>query len=158
TLNSILTPHIVNSFTVGFQYWNNVIDSDLRAPNVTFPPDKSITFGTNVNVPQQSYQRKWQFRDDISILKGNHSLKTGFDFVAEPQLGGFFENNPTPEFDFIDSPQDILNDKVKYPNGFATRGALQGMTATSGDPYFNISGAKMFGVYFQDDWKLSPRL
>jgi outer membrane receptor protein involved in Fe transport len=157
TLNSILTPNVVNSFTVGFQYWNNLIDSEQKVPTVTFPGD--IFFGTNVNVPQQSYQRKWQFRDDISIIKGRHAFKTGFDFVWEPQLGGFFKFNPTPEFDFLDKPSVILNDKVKYPQGFATPGALTGMTATAGDPYFNLpGGAKMFGVYFQDDWKFSSRL
>jgi hypothetical protein len=157
TLNSILTSKIVNSFTVGFQYWNNLIDSEQKVPTITFPG--GVFFGTNVNVPQQSYQRKWQFRDDISIVRGRHAFKTGFDFVWEPQLGGFFKFNPTPEFDFLDSPSVILNDNVKYPQGFATPGALSGMTATAGDPYFNLpGGAKMFGVYFQDDWKLSSRL
>lgn len=157
TLNSTLTPNIVNSFTVGFQYWHNLIDSDLKVPTIVFP--NGVSFGTNVNVPQESYQRKWQFRDDISVIKGRHALKTGFDFVWEPQLGGFFKFNPTPEFDFLDSPSVILNDRVRYPQGFATPGALSGMTATAGDPYFNLpGGAKMFGVYFQDDWKVSSRL
>jgi carboxypeptidase family protein/TonB-dependent receptor-like protein len=158
TLNSTLTSNIVNSFTVGFQYWHNLIDSDLRVPNVTFD-GAAVSFGTNVNVPQESYQRKWQFRDDVSIVKGRHAFKTGFDFVWEPQLGGFFKFNPTPEFDFTDAPSVILNDKVQYPQGFATPGAISSMTATAGDPYFNLpGGAKMFGVYFQDDWKVSSRL
>ncbi|HEU0176062.1 MAG TPA: carboxypeptidase regulatory-like domain-containing protein [Blastocatellia bacterium] len=157
TLVSTLTSNIVNSFTTGFQYWNNLIDSAQKVPNVTFPG--SIFFGTNVNVPQQSYQRKWQFRDDISIIKGRHSFKTGFDFVWEPQLGGFFEFNPTPEFDFLEKPSAILANTAKYPQGLASPGALKGMTATAGDPYFNLpGGAKMFGVYFQDDWKFSSRL
>ena len=158
TLNSTLTANIVNSFTVGFQYWNNLIDSEKKVPTVTFAgPD--LFFGTNVNVPQQSYQRKWQFRDDLSIIRGRHAFKTGFDFLWEPKLGGFFKFNPTPEFDFLDEPSVILGDKVKYPQGFATPGALSGMTATAGDPYFNLpGGAKMFGVYFQDDWKFSSRL
>src|SRR5262249_7568578 len=65
TLNSVLTPNIVNSFTAGYQYWNNLIDSDLKVPTFTFPG--GVTFGTNTNVPQESYQTKWQFRDDLSI-------------------------------------------------------------------------------------------
>src|SRR5215472_6286380 len=32
TLNSVLTPTLINQATVGFQYWNNLIDSKTRAP------------------------------------------------------------------------------------------------------------------------------
>lgn len=152
TLNSILSQRVVNAATVGYQYWNNLIDTDRKVPTVYFP---SAYFGTNSNVPQQSYQAKYQFKDDLSITRGAHTFRTGFDYVWEPKLGGFFEFNPTPEFDFFDDPSVILSDKKTYPQGFATPGALSGISATAGDPYFNLpGGAKMFGVYFQDDWKV----
>src|SRR5437868_1109320 len=48
TVNSALSPTLVNSFTAGFSYWNNLIDSTTRAPLVTFP---TAQFGTNTNVP-----------------------------------------------------------------------------------------------------------
>ncbi|HYL74771.1 MAG TPA: carboxypeptidase regulatory-like domain-containing protein [Bryobacteraceae bacterium] len=157
TVNSVLTPSVVNAFTAGYQYWNNLIDSNLKVPTYTFPG--GITFGTNTNVPQQSYQVKWQFRDDLSITKGKHNFRMGFDYLWEPKLGGFFEFNPTLEVDFADLPSKILSDKVTYPQGFATPGAVTSMSATSGNPYFNLpGGAKMFGMYFQDNWKVSRRL
>src|SRR6266550_3595940 len=78
TLNSVLTSRIVNSVTVGYQYWNNLIDSDKKVTTVTFP--SGIGFGTNVNVPQQSYQSKYQFKDDLSINKGAHTFKVGADY------------------------------------------------------------------------------
>ena len=155
TLNSVLTPHVVNALTIGYQYWNNLIDSSIRKPYLTFPSGANI--GTNPNVPQQSYQRKWQFKDDIAITRGRHTLKTGFDFLWEPKLGGFFEFNPTPEIDFLADPSQILNDKAKYPQGFATPGLVSGIAATSGDPYFGLA-SKMFGLYFQDDWRISKKL
>src|SRR6185312_7792807 len=37
TVNSSLSPTLVNQFTAGFQYWNNLIDSATRAPLITFP-------------------------------------------------------------------------------------------------------------------------
>jgi hypothetical protein len=157
TLNSALTPTVANAFTAGYQYWNNLIDTEQKVPTFFFPGD--ITFGTNVNVPQQSYQAKYQFRDDLSLIRGNHSLKTGVDYVWEPKLGGFFEFNPTPEIDFFDLPSVILSDKARYPQGFSTPGAVRAMTATAGDPYFDLpGGAKMFGLYFQDDWRVNRRL
>ncbi len=153
TINSVLTPTVVNALTFGYQYWNNLIDTEKQTPTFNFPG--GITFGTNTNVPQQSYQSKWQFRDDISITKGNHSLKTGFDFLYEPKLGGFFEFNPTLALTFLDLPSVILNNPTKYPQGFATPGAIIAMSDTAGDPRFDLpGGTKMFGVYLQDDWKV----
>ena len=154
-ITSLLTSKAINNFTAGFQYWNNLIDSTTRTPYFTFPD--GVSFGTNVNVPQKSSQHKFQFRDDFSYSAGKHTFRMGVDYLYEPQVGGFFENNPTPEFDFYESAADILNNTDGLtPNGFASAGAIQGSTATSGDPNFNLS-PKMLGFYFQDDWRLSPR-
>ena len=154
TLNSVLSNTAVNQFTVGYQYWNNVIASNISAPLVTFP---DASFGTNTNVPQQSFQRKWQFRDDISKTIGRHTLKAGVDFIHNPVEGGFFEYSSTLEIDFGADPSAILGDSKAYPQGFATPGAVTGMTIANGDPYFLVS-TKQLGLYFQDDWKVSPRL
>jgi hypothetical protein len=153
TLNSVLSSNVVNAATVGYQYWNNLIDTETKTPLFTFP--QGISFGTNANVPQQSYQQKYQFKDDLAITRGNHTFKTGFDYVWERKLGGFFEFNPTLEIDFTKLPSQIIT----LPQGFATPGIVGGMTATAGNPYFDVpGGAKMLGLYFQDDWKYSRRL
>ncbi len=157
TLNSVISNTVVNAATIGYQYWNNIIDTESKVPLFTFPT--GISFGTNANVPQQSYQVKYQFKDDLSITRGKHTFRAGADYVWERKLGGFFEFNPTLELDFNDKPSVILSDKKNYPNGFATPGAVGGMTATAGNPYFDLpGGAKMFGLYFQDDWKFRRNL
>src|SRR5215510_8799130 len=58
TVNSVLSPRVVNAFTFGYQYWHNLIDTEKQTPTFNFPG--AITFGTNTNVPQESYQSKWQ--------------------------------------------------------------------------------------------------
>jgi carboxypeptidase family protein/TonB-dependent receptor-like protein len=152
TLNSTLTPTLINSFTAGFQYWNNLIDSTTRKPLFTFPG--GVQFGTNTNVPQNSIQRKYQFKDDIAKTMGKHTFKTGVDYIFTPLMGGFFEFNPTLELDYGLSPSAIL----AKPQGFATPGLVQGMSIAVGDPTFIIKDAKQLGLYFQDDWKVSNRL
>jgi len=153
SLNSSLSSNVINAFTAGYQYWVNLIDSEEKTTTVTFPT--GIQFGTNVNVPQQSYQIKYQFKDDLSINRGNHTFRTGVDYLWEPKLGGFFEFNPTLEIDFVSLPSQILT----LPQGFSTPGIVGGMTATAGDPYFDLpGGAKMLGLYFQDDWRVRPNL
>jgi hypothetical protein len=154
TWNSLLSASTVNQFTFGYQYWNNVIASNISAPLVTFP---SASFGTNTNVPQQSFQKKWQFRDDISKIIGNHTLKAGVDYIYNPVEGGFFEFSSTLEIDFAADPSVILGDTKTYPQAFATPGAVTGMTVANGDPYFLV-GTKQLGLYFQDNWKATPRL
>src|SRR5215469_12595744 len=106
TVNSGFTPTLINQFTFGFQYWNNLIDSTGRTPLFTFPG--GIQFGTNTNVPQQSIQRKYQFKDDIAKTMGKHTFKTGVDYIWTPFMGGFFEFNPTLEIDFGANPTCIL--------------------------------------------------
>jgi outer membrane receptor protein involved in Fe transport len=165
SLTSMLSNTMANTFTTGFQYWNNVINTNTRAPLFTFPSGGSANcgpggscFGTNANVPQQSYQRKYQFRDDLTKTWGNHTFKTGADYIWNPILGGYFEFNSTLEIDFADDPKN-LTDPTKWAQGFATPGAISGMTIANGDPSTNVKGGtKQFGVYFQDDWKMSRRL
>ncbi len=154
TLTSQLSNTLVNQFTFGFQYWNNLISTDVKSPLVTFP---SASFGTNGNVPQQSFQRKWQFKDDISKTVGKHTLKGGVDFIWNPVEGGFFEYNSTLEIDFTQNPSAILGNPALYPQGFSTPGLVGGMSYSNGDPTF-IVATKQLGLYFQDDWKVTPRL
>jgi hypothetical protein len=155
TLTSILTPKTINNFTAGFQYWNNLIRPNVLTPYFTFPD--GVSFGTNLNVPQKSSQHKFQFRDDFSRTLAKHTLRAGVDFVYEPQVGGYFENNPTPEFDFFATASTLLTNKALYPTGFSSPGAIQASTGTSGDPSFNLT-PKMIGVYFEDDWRANSRL
>ena len=152
TVNSLLTPTLTNQFTTGFQYWNNLIDSTTKVPLFTFP--NNIQFGTNTNVPQNSIQRKYQFKDDISKSIGRHTFKTGIDYIWTPFMGGFFEFSPTLEIDYTKLPSAIL----ATPGGFSNPGLVSGMTIAVGDPTFIIKDAKQLGFYFQDDWKVSQRL
>ncbi len=154
TLNTLFSNTTINQFSFGYQYWNNLIDSHISVPLVTFP---DASFGTNGNVPQQSFQRKWQFKDDVSKTIGRHTLKAGADYIWNPVEGGFFEFNSTLEIDFVADPSAILSDKTTYPNGFATAGAVGSMSIANGDPYFLVA-TKQLGLYFQDDWKVSRRL
>jgi hypothetical protein len=154
TLNSFLAHSTVNQLTVGYQYWNNLIASNISAPLVTFP---SASFGTNINVPQESFQKKWQFRDDLSKTVGHHTFKAGVDFINNPVEGGFFEFSSTLEVDFAADPSTILGNTTTYPNGFATPGLITGMDIANGNPYFLVA-TKQIGLYGQDDWKVNRRL
>jgi outer membrane receptor protein involved in Fe transport len=154
TVTSQLSNTAVNQFTAGYQYWNNLIDTNVAAPLITFP---NASFGTNGNVPQQSVQRKWQFKDDLSKTIGKHTLKGGIDYIWNPVEGGFFKFNETLEIDFTENPSTILGDPATYPQGFGTAGLVGSMSYSTGDPTFLVA-TKQLGLYFQDDWKATSRL
>ena len=154
TLNSNLSNTMINQFMFGYQYWNNLIDSNSRTTNVIFP---SASFGTNTNVPQQSFQKKWQFKDDISKSIGRHTVQAGVDFIHNPVEGGFFEFNPTLLIRFGANPSDVLANPAKYPQAFATPGLVTEMSIANGNPYFLIA-TKQLGFYGQDTWKVNTRL
>jgi hypothetical protein len=155
TLNSVLTPSIVNSATAGYQYWHNLIDTNEHAYQFAFP---SASIGQRGAVPQESFQKKWQFKDDIVFNHGNHSIKAGADYLWEPLLGGILASSIAGIATFFDDPDVITTNKTKYPQGFSTPGAITSIVhGTSGNPYF-YEPAKMFGVYGQDDWKVRRNL
>jgi len=154
TLNSVLSPTLVNSLTLGTQYWNNIIATkSTSAPYLTFP--SSEWAGSNVNVPQQSFQRKYQFRDDVTKNYGKHTLQFGEDYIWVPTLGGYFASNSSLEVDFSEDPSAI----ILLPNKFNTPGLVKGMSYSNGDSTTNVpGGTKQLGFYFQDDWKATKRL
>jgi outer membrane receptor protein involved in Fe transport len=154
TLNSVLSPTLVNSFTLGTQYWNNIIaTNNTSAPYLTFPSNEWA--GSNVNVPQQSFQRKYQFRDDVTKNHGKHTLQFGEDYIWVPSLGGYFASNSSLEVKFNEDPSAI----IQLPNKFNTAGLVKELDYSNGDSTTNVpGGTKQLGFYFQDDWKVAKRL
>ncbi|HWW77732.1 MAG TPA: carboxypeptidase-like regulatory domain-containing protein, partial [Pyrinomonadaceae bacterium] len=92
----VASQRTVNQFTYQYTTFDNRINATTELNNLAFP--SGIVVGRNGNVPQQTIQKKHQFRDDISHNRGNHSFKFGADFVWEPTLGGLFAFNSAPEY------------------------------------------------------------
>ena len=178
----VASTRTVNQFTYQYSTFDNQILATTNLPNLTFP--NGIIVGRNGNVPQETLQKKHQFRDDLTYNRGNHGLKFGADFVWEPTLGGIFAFNSAPEYDFSFNPDEIAQNPGQFPQGFNTTQVLPGPVTCSsvvgtptctaadlagvgtvfeillsgGDPSFNLrDGAKQFAWYAQDDWKVTPR-
>jgi hypothetical protein len=178
-----LNQRIVNQFVYQYSTFDNQILATTDLNNLTFP--NGIIVGRNGNVPQQTLQKKHQFRDDLSWIRGNHGFKFGVDFVYEPTLGGLFAFNSAPEYDFFFNPSEISQNPGQFPQGFNTAQVLPGPITCStlvgpstctaaqlagfgvvseillsgGDPGFSLrDGAKQFAGYVQDDWKVNRNL
>jgi len=157
-LDSTISPTLVNQLTLGYQYWNNKILATSQLPNLNFAG--GATIGTNGNVPQQSFQRKWQFREDVSKVMGKHTFGIGVDYLWEQALGGYFKFNTPIEVDFNIDPSDEGSTPADVAAALAsTPGLVNDIIFATGDPATNVpNGTKQLGLYLQDDWKVNRRL
>jgi hypothetical protein len=146
----------VNQFTYQYSTFDNQILATTDLPNLSFP--NGLVVGRNGNVPQETIQKKHQFRDDLSYNRGNHGFKFGGDFTYIPKLGGIFAFSSAPNYEFNFDPDEIAGNPAQFPQGFRTPGVVADIVLAGGDPSFNLrDGAKQIAWYAQDDWKITPR-
>jgi hypothetical protein len=82
------SPHITNEFRVGFNRFNQHIGAGNfkypgldQFPNITLKDlGSGLNIGPNPNAPQFTVQNFYGFTDNISIIKGSHSLKFGGEY------------------------------------------------------------------------------
>ena len=70
TYTRLLSPRDVNSFNFTFSDFTNETLPVAPGPQLTFP---SIQDGASFRVPQQTKQRRFQFSDTFTMIRGNHS-------------------------------------------------------------------------------------
>lgn len=114
--------------------------------------------GNTIQGPQSRFDNTWQFSDNLSWIRGRHSLKFGADFRAYEQNQLFdFVNNGLLTIDGtgtqtgavkrkIPGLSDPLND---FANGFAS---TVDQSSSERQGYRD----KFFSAFAQDDWKLRP--
>ena len=80
------TPGLTNEIRVGFnRHEDNIVSGNFAFPgldsfpNLTFIDQGAINVGPDGNAPQFTIQNLYQLTDDVSWVKGRHTLKVGFD-------------------------------------------------------------------------------
>ncbi|MFN2494184.1 MAG: TonB-dependent receptor domain-containing protein, partial [Pyrinomonadaceae bacterium] len=141
----------LNQFAFHFQDFTNSILAVTDKPNLIFP---SVQTGANVNVPQMTTERKYQFRDDFSWLLNKHSAKFGVNYIHTKIGGFFFFGAKGYQVTFASDPLTLKNS----PQGFATPGAVQNITFFDGAGDTAQPPMHQVALYFQDDYKVTPRL
>lgn len=137
----VISENRLNEF--GFQYadFKNQIVSLSDDPTEIFP--NGFSLGVNLNTPQLTEQKKYQFRDDFSwTMGGNHHFKTGVNYVHEPVLGGTFTTGVIPQFTHLGNSLD---------SPIAT-------IAQQGGEFNTESPNNQFALYLQDDWNVNQKL
>jgi hypothetical protein len=144
--NWVLGGTRLNEFIFQYADFGNAISANSLDPQLSFP--NAVTIGQNTNTPQQTQQKKYQFRDDFSWSVAGmgglgHDFKTGVNFIRQPRLFITF-NTGTGDYAYSIGTNDI--------NGPVTSVTLNGGAAEANIPNWQL------GLYIQDDWRLNDRL
>jgi Carboxypeptidase regulatory-like domain/TonB dependent receptor len=142
--NWVLGGAKLNEFIFQYADFDNAITANSLEPAQTFP--NNVTVGQNLNTPQATQQKKWQFRDDFSWHlsgKGSHDLKSGVNFINEPRLFLTF-NTGTGGYSYTHLDNNI--------NGPLSSVSLSGGSAEANTPM------KQYAAYLQDDWRVTNKL
>ena len=158
-LVSVWSPKLLSTTRVGMSR-NNIalnIAMNVNYPrsvfflNQQFPPEIMIpgagltNFGPDASNVQAAIQQLYQVQESLSYTAGSHTLKFGFDFSKmDPNLNSGPNNNGMFRWasiaDFVqDNPLQQLS--TSLPGNIPERTFRQ----------------NLFGFYFNDDWKMTPK-
>lgn len=177
--NVTLSTNKVNSINIHFQDMVNIIPQSpvnsftypvvgggtISNPNITLADGSSV--GINANVPQETLIRKYQFRDDFIWAHGKHNLKFGGNEIYFAKMGGYFYSQEGYTMFLWDDLACIQQGSCQepttppttalYPQGLETPGAIKEILLNGGSGSTAQSPWHAFGLYFQDDYKMTPR-
>lgn len=152
----ILTPTVVNEVRAG--YIRNSLNINVPKDQAGVP---SIFFGTNDayfgaynGYPQFFQENIYDFSDMISITKGKHAMKAGFDIKRNQENSTF--NVARPSYYFLDQMFFATDTPALQITG-VDPGVLNNTPAelaTNNRAFRNLA----WGAFFQDDWKFNSHL
>jgi hypothetical protein len=147
----------------GKHYTRDFPDVDIFEPRLSFP---AVTTGAGGDAGTLANRYVFQIKDDVSLLKGNHSFKFGVNFNRLYHLGILNGNEHYATLTFFDDPSVIVNNtNGRYPQGFRTPGIVRQWQqanggAVNGQGYWadTLNTVHQFSTWFQDDWRAASRL
>lgn len=152
--------NMINELKVHQNDFENQIVSLSPDPILTLSYD-SFDVGRNINTPQATFQDKFQVRDDFSWLLGDHSLKTGIEYINVEMGDSYLGPSTTPALQFIFNSGVTVAQSMPTGDGNGN-GVDDGIEVIDEIAPINpgfIPGTdyQQWGLYVQDDWEVSDR-
>jgi Carboxypeptidase regulatory-like domain/TonB dependent receptor len=146
------TPNLTNEARIGYNRYSNTLTAGNfsypgldQFPNLTFDDQGFVNLGPDSNAPQFTIQNLYQFTDNISYVKGRHTLKFGFDGRKYISPQGFTQR-ARGDYEW-DGLTEFVHDLA--PTSFGER-------STGNLTYYGDQTA-LYG-YVNDTWRASPRV
>jgi hypothetical protein len=155
-----VSTNISNNFVANYSDFKNEINPvTVGVPEIDINPARNFRSGTNAITPQVTPQKRFQVRDDLTWLLGNHTVSFGGNYERTSIGGQFVFANPVRIRLFppaAGEPEPIT--EADFLN-MSVRDISMGI----GDPNlpFNHVGNttnNRFQFYGGDAWRITPRL
>lgn len=180
TWNRTFNPQLINQLRVQIVPHNSA-DTPPLAPGTTELSIGSLgVFNQNYQYPYYSHQKRFQFDDSLTWMKGNHTVKFGasyrpVDYSVENHLwfaGEFdFYDGTLPMITIVPAAQQAALAGFNITHGYPQNGpantyltALEtfslGLPITYRQGFNNpkwTDWAHYLGAFVQDSWKIHPR-
>ena len=132
----------------------NAVDCNVNFPNLSF----TEFTGWGSTAYNGTEQPSWSFKDDLSYIRGAHTLKLGYAFESQ-RANGFGEQNIAGQasFSFLET---AVPGATSFTSGSSFASFLLGAAdsgATETIRYLPQTFA-YHGFYVQDDWHLTKKL
>lgn len=148
------SPSFLNEFRAGYAgSYSKYVPTVNGVPSI-YLTDGTMGFGSYSGYPQFFKEHIYTYADMVSITKGNHNLKIGFDARRNIENSEFNVGRPSyyffdPLFFAVDAPYSM---SAGVDPGFI-----------SGQPAHLSTNIRHwrnweFGAFFQDDWKITRNL
>lgn len=150
-----ITPTYFNEFRIQYSRDKEPGLANSNVPELTVStPDGTFNIGRNNFSPRETTIKRWQFIDNQTTIVGDHTIKYGFDGLFD-QIFNFFPGLFGGSYTFPSYARlsDYLNNvpgalPTTYRQSFSGAG-----TGAETHP-----DNKEVGLFFQDDWRVSPKL
>jgi hypothetical protein len=147
------TPNLTNEFRVGFNRFDETIPAGNfkypgldQFPNITlFDLGNGLNVGPDGNAPQFTIQDFYQIVDNVSLVKGKHTIKVGGEYRWYISPQGFTQRS-RGDYEY-NATQVYLEDFA--PDNFGQR-------STGSSTYYGNEKAIYF--YVNDTWRVSQHL
>ncbi|HZQ70249.1 MAG TPA: TonB-dependent receptor [Terriglobales bacterium] len=172
TWTHTFSPTVLNQAKIGYvRRLANFVDPGSEGIPEFYTIDPLVSgLGASTAIPQFFTENQFQYKDDLSVTKGKHSLKFGAEY-RRTRNGSSFQADRNGHFtywsaeDFVtdglftDQLDNALGGYYGYGyGGFYYAGAAVNPTNGQLPDFYRGYRANEFGIYAQDDWRVNSRL
>ncbi len=118
----------------------------------------SVNTGAGGQAGSITDTQMFQLKDEVSLQTGTHAMKFGVNYNFLNDIGLLNGNALYGVLTFFDDPSVILSDTRRYPQGLQTPGIVRQWERANPDLADSLLDAHQIATWFQDDWRVTPRL